>query len=66
MAPLGLQTLQQPTEVVRLGGEVGHDVDLAHHLSVGLGEKQRVVRGVLVHKEDGGKANLYISSQRSS
>ena len=47
-------------------GELGQVVELVHHLRLGLGERQRVVRGELVHKEDSSKDNLYISSQRSS
>jgi hypothetical protein len=45
---------------VKLGGEAGHDDDLAHHLYVGLGEQQRVVQGDCWYTEDRDKANLYI------
>ena len=33
-------------------GELGQVVEHVHHLLLGLGERQRVVRGELVHKED--------------
>jgi hypothetical protein len=55
------QPIQCMSMFVKLGGEVGQVDELLRHLSVGLGERHLVVRGVLVHKEGKGKANLYIS-----
>ena len=48
---------------VKLGGEVGHDVELAHHLLHELGGRQRVVQGeMLVHRNTVVNGPLYFFS----
>ena len=48
---------------VKLGGEVGHVVELAHHLLHELGGRQRVVQGeMLVHRNTVVNGPLYFFS----